>query len=95
VTGGPQAKVRRIDAPLFLRHFRRQTSFRDSERSDADNLTAAKVLARQALYEALRDNVRDDAVTAMFHLIILDAKRWPVWELTASIASRSIRRSTA
>lgn len=72
-----------------------KTSFRDSEGSDADNLTAAKVLARQALYEALRDNVRDDAATAMFHLIILDAKRWPVWELTASIASRSIRRSTA
>ena len=41
-----------------------RTSFRDSEGSDADNLTAAKVLARQALYEALRDNVRDDAATS-------------------------------
>jgi len=62
-------------------------AFSDTEGSEAEDLAGARRMGRQALHEAMRDNVDDDAAQSEMRMTIFDADRLAVWVMTVTLSS--------
>ena len=63
------------------------TAFSDTEGYQAEALAGARRMGRQALHEAMRDNVDDDAAQSEMRMTIFDADRLAVWVMTVTLSS--------